>query len=234
MTDYQELMQLQDRRANYVDLDPAFVPLYESCRTQTMTSVERLFDLYKSVQYLVRAGIPGAIVECGVWRGGSMMLAANTLLSLKSADRDLYLYDTFEGHPKGGQSLEHDDDIFGGNGARDWQPDWALATKDEVEANMRSTKYPSERVHLVRGKVEDTLPDSLDVPVAIARLDTDWYPSAKIGLEILWPRISRGGFLIVDDYGHYKGQRKAVDEYFSNQPIKLTRLDYSCRVAQKV
>lgn len=233
--DYQQLMLEQDRKARFSDMDPAFLPLFEECRHYSMTSIERLYDLYKSVEYVVKAGIPGSIVECGVWKGGSMMLVAATLRHLGAIDRLLALYDTFDGHPPV-KPCEGNTDIFGGDGARDWQPGWAKVAIEEVEKNMRLTGYPAERVFLAKGMVETTLPASVDALgcIAIARLDTDWYEPAKVELEALWPRLSVGGVLIVDDYGHYKGQRQAVDEYFADKPVKLTRVDYSCRVAQRI
>ena len=234
-TDYQALMRRQDAIAQYADLDPGFAPIFEACRHYSMTSIERLFDLYKSVEYLVKAKVPGAIVECGVWKGGSMMVAARTLVALGQTDRMLALFDTFEGHPKP-EKIEGNTDIFGGDGAEQWFPGQAMASKSEVAWNMKSTGYPMERVHLVKGMVEDTLKpvaNALEC-VALARLDTDWYEPAKVELEALWPRLSKGGILIIDDYGHYKGQRQAVDEYFGDKPVKLTRIDYSCRVAQRI
>jgi hypothetical protein len=233
--DYQALMRAQHERAGNADMDAEFFPLYEAARQFSMTSIERLYDLYKSVEYVVRAEIPGGIVECGVWKGGSMMMAALTLLKLGATDRELVLYDTFEGHPPV-EPIQGNTDIFGGDGAKEWQPAWAKVSLEEVAENMRLTGYPIERIGLVKGMVEDTLPataESLKC-IAIARLDTDWYAPAKVELEALWPRLSKGGLLIIDDYGHYKGQRQAVDEYFAGKPVKLTRIDYSCRIAQRI
>ena len=236
--DYQALMDYQDKSANFRDMDEAFWPLYEQVKGFTMTSTQRLFDLYKTVEYIAKANIPGSIVECGVWQGGSMMLAALTLLKENQTDRGIYLFDTFEGHPQ--PLAEHNNDIFGGNGNREWFPGQAKADVSTVTKNMRSTGYPMDNIHLYIGLVEQWLPKidrfikPKDAPHAIVRLDTDWYETVKIELEILWPRITLGGFLIIDDYGHYFGQRKAVDEYFANRPVKLTRIDYSCRVIQKI
>lgn len=233
--DYQAQMRAQDYRASYRDMDEGFLPLYEECRSYSMTSIERLFDLYKSVEYIVKAGVPGSVVECGVWKGGSMMLAAMSLIKFGHTGRELVLYDTFEGHPKP-RDIDANVSIFGGDGAKRWTPGWGKVSLEVVAENMHRTEYPMERVRLVKGLVEDTLNVPANVPesIAIARLDTDWYDPAKVELEVLWPRVSIGGFLIIDDYGHYKGQRQAVDEYFSDKPVKLTRIDYSCRIAQRI
>lgn len=232
--DYQEMMKAHSLRAGYEDLDPAFWPIFERTKRYTMTSIERMYDLYKTVEFVSAGMLPGCILETGVWRGGSMMLAALTLLSLGDTSRDICLFDTFEGHPKPDPAL--DIDLWGHVAANDWHPGWARIDEAEVRANMASTGYPMEHVRLVKGMVEETMNmERLEVgPIAVARLDTDWYAGAKAALEYCFPRIPMGGVLIVDDYGHYKGQRKAVDEYFANCPaVKMNRVDYSCRSIQK-
>jgi O-methyltransferase len=237
--DYQLLMAQQELMAKLADLDAAAKPHIEAVRPFTMTSIERLFDLYKSVEYLVKAGVPGDLLECGVWRGGSMMLVARTLLSLGDTSRTLFLLDTYEGHPK--PDAEKDRDLWGNNPLNEWvnhritdeTSDWAYVSIDEVRSNMESTGYPMKKVVLVKGMVEKTAATVPPVPLSLLRLDTDWYASAKAGLETFWPRLSRKGILIIDDYGHYRGQRQAVDEYFAATPVKLNRIDYSCRTILK-
>lgn len=103
--DYQELCAQNAAALGNVDFDEAARPLIDRVRPFTMTSMERLFALYKSVEYIVKAKVPGDFVECGVWRGGSMMLAALSLLSLGDMSRTLYLFDTFAGHPKPDRSM---------------------------------------------------------------------------------------------------------------------------------
>jgi O-methyltransferase len=216
----------------FPDLEERFTFVHEPCKRFTMTSVERMYDLYKSVEYVSKREIPGDIVECGVWKGGSMMLVAHTLNMLRDQSRTLVLFDTFEGLPK--PDIDKDIDCLGNNAAERWRENWAMASLDEVRINMASTGYPSSKVRFVKGMVEDTLADyDYNIPVALARLDTDWYASTKTELEKLWPRISLGGILIIDDYGHWLGAREAVDEYFADRTVKMTRVDYSCRVIQK-
>lgn len=238
--DYQAMMAEQAKNLNLVDLDKAFFPIAEQVRPFTMTSFERMFALYKSVEYIVKAGIPGDMLECGVWRGGSMMLVAKTLLSLGDTSRTLHLFDTFEGHPRPDPS--EDIDLHGNRVVDEWQAyrksdessEWAYASLKEVRANMKSTGYPFDKIVFVKGMVEKTAAANAPAQLAMARLDTDWYWSARIGLETFWPRLSRKGVLIVDDYGHYPSQRKAVDEFFANNPVLLHRIDYSCRTVVKV
>lgn len=229
-------------KTGMADMDPAFLPIYEHCRAYTMTSVERMYALFKAIKYLEEAGIDGDIVECGVWRGGSMMVVAHTLSSLGSTVRNLYLVDTYEGLPRPDE--ERDVDIWGNRAIDGWLPrsvseeksHWAEASVEEVSANLLSTGYPAARLHFVKGLVERTIPDAAPERIALLRLDTDWYASTKHELEHLFHRLSLHGVLILDDYGHFKGARAAVDEFFQSRriPILLHRVDYSGRVGIKI
>jgi len=222
------------------DFDAEAQRIIRDVRPFTMTSPERLFAFIESVRHVERCKLPGAIVECGVWRGGSMMAAALALKSLAATDRELFLYDTFEGMTK---PTEQDVNYKGGAASAtfdrtktsDDRADWCLARKDEVRAALESTGYPAARIHLVPGKVEETLPQHAPAQIAVLRLDTDWYESTRHELEHLWPRLVSGGVLIIDDYGYWQGCRKAVDEFFArgNQPVLLHRSDLTGRVAIK-
>ena len=210
-------------------------------RRRTMTSPERICALVESVRFIVRQNIPGSIVECGVWKGGSMMAAALALENLKDTDRDLHLFDTFEGMPR---PTDDDVDLKGRLAARFFQkfrlaPDssnFCRATIEEVRQAMDSTDYPQSRVHFIKGRVEETIPKFAPESIALLRLDTDWYESTKHELIHLFPRLSRRGIVIIDDYGHWRGARKAVDEYFAEtgHPVFLSRVDYTARVAVKL
>lgn len=237
--DYQAIIAQDELRAGMSNLEPEFLALYEQCRQYTMTSWERLYALYKSVQYTVENGIPGDLVECGVWRGGSMKLVAHVLQSLGDTNRTLFLYDTFEGMTEPDPAFDID---FSGNEAvNDWREvqrravKWAYAPIEEVQEVIASSGYPMEKVILVKGLVEDTLPGTIPASIALLRLDTDWYSSTKHEMEHLYPKLSPQGILILDDYGHYQGTRRGVDEYLSKLDKKplLQRVDYSCRLAIK-
>ena len=104
-----------------------------------------------------------------------------------------------------------------------------------VKKNIFSIGYDPEKIHFVQGKVEDTIPATIPEKISLLRLDTDWYESTKHELEHLFPRLSKGGILILDDYGHWQGARKAADEYFNNNHISifLSRADYTGRIAVK-
>jgi O-methyltransferase len=211
----------------------------------SMTGGPRLLALVDAVRYVIRRGVPGAFVECGVWRGGSVLAMILTLQDLGVADRNIYLYDTFEGMT---MPTEHDVSAFDPPALDTWQyandgqrrPWGELFTPESFnEAAVRSllleTGYPSDLVHFVRGPVEETLPRNAPDELALLRLDTDWYESTRHELVHLFPRLRSGGVLIIDDYGHWQGARRAVDEYLTSEhpPLLLSRIDYTGRIAVK-
>lgn len=219
--------------------DRAFRDSARRCQPYTQTSPERMYALWQAVEHIERRAVAGDIVECGVWRGGSSMLAALAAAHFGHSSRHLWLFDTFAGMSDPGP-----DDLYadGTPIATDWQkranpadPLFCYAGLDEVRANLATTGYPQERVSYVQGKVEDTLADARVEQVSILRLDTDWYESTKLELEIFWDRISPNGVLIIDDYGDWQGARRAVDEFFegrSDAPL-LIRVDSTARTAVK-
>lgn len=212
----------------------------------TLTGPQRVVALAEAVSYVVRRGVPGAFVECGVWRGGSVLAMVLTLQRLGVTDRDIYLYDTFEGMT---EPSELDVSDFGAPAVVEWQEstrrgekpwsDWfshETLNIDEVKGLLLNTGYPEERLHFVKGAVEDTIPRTIPTDIALLRLDTDWYESTHHEMTHLYPLINNGGVLMVDDYGHWKGCRKAIDEYFEGGAaphLLLNRVDYTCRIAVK-
>ena len=219
--------------------DP-FERLHERVRKYTMTSRDRQRALFDAVTYLEANGIEGPIVECGVWKGGSAMLAALTLMEHGNTDRTLYLYDTYAGMS---EPTENDVNIHGQPAQARWRElerndvnEWDYVPLEEVRDNLCSTGYPEEKILFIKGKVEDTIPETVPERIALLRLDTDWYESTRHELTHLFPRLVRGGILILDDYGHWRGARKAVDEYLkeNNATLFLNRIDYTGRIAVKI
>lgn len=219
------------------DFSASTVETIGRVRPYTMTTVERIEAVCSATEYILRYQIPGAFVESGVWLGGSSMAAALTLVRNGVTDRDFHLFDTFEGIPAPG---EHDALIGGDheslmkwwkkeNAKREGGAAWLDAPVEKVEANMASTGYPLERVHCHPGLVEDAVPANAPEQIAFLRLDTDYYSSTKTELEVMFPRLSPGGVLIIDDYGFTAGTRKAVDEFLEtwSEPLHLSRID-SC------
>ena len=222
------------------DFSGSELALCESVAPFTMASPERIVSLADAVRHISAANIPGAIVECGVWRGGSMMVVARTLCKAGDVRRDLYLFDTFEGMSAPTDvdvavTSESASSLLSRASRAEGRSVWCVAGEEDVRTNMHATGYPSEHIHLVPGKVEDTLPHNAPEGIALLRLDTDWYESTKHELIHLYPRLASGGILLLDDYGHWQGARKATDEYFASlaQRPLLCRVDYSGRIALK-
>ena len=225
-------------------LDPGDRRIVEAALPYTMTGVPRLAALVDAVRHCVRREVPGDFAECGVWRGGSVLAMALTLVELGRDDRDLHLFDTFEGMtaPSEHDVSEYDPPAVAtwndaqSRGERPWSElmDAEGFDEDSVRATVLSSGYRAERVHLVRGPVEETIPGAAPERLALLRLDTDWYESTRHELEQLYPRLMPGGVLIIDDYGHWEGARRAVDEYFAEHPpLLLNRIDYTGRIAVK-
>ena len=219
------------------DLDASTVATIEFVQPYTATSPERINALCQAVRYITSNAIPGVIVECGVWRGGSMMAAARTLIEMGDTSRELYLFDTFAGLVAPGPfDLAPDGTPAAKRFAKEAREDgsgsrWCEAPLEEVQAAVALTGYPPERTHFIVGRVEETIPERAPEQIALLRLDTDWYESTRHELLHLYPRVSSGGVLIVDDYGVWQGCRRAVDEYFAERPPLLNRIDDSGRIA---
>lgn len=207
----------------------------------TMTSPERLWALVNAVGYVVEADIPGDFVECGVWRGGSAMAMAGKLLSCGVTRRDIWLYDTFQGmSPPCARDKEARTGYLAKTLMENSSPDesdgvWCVASVDEVKSNIEIVGYPAERFRFVEGDVSETLSTHVPDEIALLRLDTDWYESTRKELEVLYPRLARGGVCIIDDYGHWQGARQAVDEYLqrNNLRVLLHRIDDTGRIFVK-
>jgi O-methyltransferase len=221
------------------DFDQETVQIIQQVRPFTMTSAERIASLCNAIKYIVKAGIEGDVVECGVWRGGSMMAVALELAHL-GASRTLYLFDTFDGMS---EPSDVDQNLIGQSASELLQTEdkatshnWAYCPEEDVFKNVSSTGYDMSHVRLVKGKVEDTVPKNAPEKIALLRLDTDWYESTRRELVHLFPRLVPGGVLIIDDYGHWQGARKAVDEYIAGNQVKilLNRVDYTGRIGVKI
>jgi len=203
-----------------------------------MTSAGRLWSLLNAVRYVIQEAVPGDFVECGVWRGGSVMAMARQLTALGITDRRIWLYDTFSGMTtptyrdveagsgRTAQSMLDETQVGDGDNV------WCTADRAVVEANLRMTGYPMDRFTIVEGDISRTVHEAAPESIALLRLDTDWYESTRVELETLYPKLAVGGVCILDDYGHWEGARQAVDEYFSSHGPRpyMHAIDYSGRV----
>ena len=191
----------------------------------TMTSVERIKSLYQSLEYIRLNDIEGDIVECGVWKGGNI-LGCLEYLNFYNINKTVWLYDTFSGMT---ETTPFDVDLNGVSGKQ-----WEMkcdCTLGEVQKIIDEKKYPNNRIKYVVGDITKTLLSEINVPkkISLLRLDTDWYESTKIEMEILYPNLIDNGVLIIDDYGHWVGARKAVDDYFTsiNKTPMFETIDYT-------
>jgi O-methyltransferase len=238
------MKNLFNKKQKLPDCPPDFtaidIEIYNAVTPYTMTTPERVFSLVNAIQYLEKNQITGAMVECGVWKGGSSMAMALTLKKLGSENRDIYLYDTFAGMPapkdvdvsiKGNPAHKK----FSKRKTSEDSSNWCFAPFEEVKKNVLGTGYNKDKIHFIKGKVEDSIPKTLPKEIALLRLDTDWYESTKHELIHMFPLLKTNGVLIVDDYGHWKGAKIATDEYIeeNNIQILLNRIDYTGRIAIK-
>ncbi len=202
------------------------------------SSDERLFANLLACRYVVERKIEGDFVECGVWRGGNSIIAASVFKSLGSA-KSVWMFDTFAGMtPPTSFDVNFRGESADGkfrDSTRGDHNEWCYAPVEEVQGNFSRAGLLDGRVKVVKGDVGETLRGAqLPERISVLRLDTDWYESTRAELEVLYPRLSPGGVLILDDYGHWGGARKAVDEYFASKPAPfLQYIDQSARIGVK-
>ena len=204
----------------------------------SMTGSIRMWALLQAVKKVIKNKIEGDIVECGVWKGGNLILCQK-YLNLQNVSIKIHGFDNFEGMVKPKEIDTDYRNVPASEMHSLFKKDknknsWAYCSLEDVNKNINET-VPKHNIKLIKGIVEKTLlePKNLPDKISILRLDTDFYESTKIELEILYPKLVSGGFLIIDDYGHFKGCRKAVDEYFKDDLPYLHYVDYSCRVIIK-
>jgi O-methyltransferase len=227
----------------YFDIsDRFFASLIAQVSPHTLSfvsGVDAPWALYQSIEYIIRNDIPGDIVECGVWSGGSMLLAAHALKHFGDTSRRIFLYDTFHGMPKPSVIDARWDGV---PALPTWEQHqregrlWSFGgTLDHVRSVVCSSGYPEHKFVFVEGMVEDTLPATRPETISLLRLDTDLYSSTYHELTHLYPPLSVGGVLIIDDYGGYEGAQIATDQYIDENriPLFLTRINASVRLAVK-
>lgn len=222
------------------DMNKEFTEIFVKSKPYTRTNKEKMYEMYLAARYIVEGKVLGDIVECGVFKGGSAMVGALTLLREKDIERKFYLYDTYRGMP---EPTERDIRLKRGHSIRpQWEENqrsgynaWCYATLPEVKKNMYSTGYPKTNLIFIEGLVEDTIPKMMPDKISLLRLDMDLYEPTKHVLPHLFPRLVRGGVLLLDDYGDFKGEKDAVDEYFrkNNIHMLLHRIDTSGRIGIK-
>jgi len=199
-------------------------------QVETMTSTERIEGLHTALQSVHENKIAGDFVECGIWKGGNIVIAKKFFDSVNNI-KNFLCYDTFEGMTEPGK--------FDGEKAhKTWQgKSKCEAGMEEVIEVFKSHNLLDDRIKFIKGDVRKTLLDKNNLPdsISILRLDTDFYDSTLIELKTLYPLLSKGGYLIVDDYGHWQGSKLAVDEYFGEKFVETNfkKLDYTGIIFQK-
>jgi|LakMenE01Jun11ns_1017448.scaffolds.fasta_scaffold9741419_1 hypothetical protein len=202
--------------------------IFLECRDRTMTSPNSISNLISAVDYLDAEKIEGAFVECGVWRGGSTLAFCLATLSMDLSRREVFLYDTFEGFT---ETSSEDFQITDGRSASDLfnidKNYICSASLRDVKDGIEKSGYPSHLINYVVGDVLQTIPKTLPKSIALLRLDTDYFDSTLHELQHLFPLVSSGGVVIIDDYDHWNGSRKACDEYFKskNENVLLMRME---------
>ncbi len=223
------------KKPNIVEINKEEENLINLSKKFSMTTEIRMWALLNSLKKVNADNVEGDIVECGIWKGGNIILVKN-FLEINNMNRNIFCYDTFEGMHETNEfdkeistNLDASEIIKGDNYFV------CKSTLEETKKNIESNVKNLNHVNFIKGKVEETLLKKENLPekISICRLDTDYYSSTKTELDILYPRISKGGILIIDDYGHWSGSKKAVDEFFNKDFVMMHYVDYACRLIIK-
>lgn len=215
------------------------IRLFSKIKRHTLVTIPRLNHLYNITEFVNRVGIKGNFVECGVWKGGCSAIMA--FLSYKNLDgRTTWLFDSFEGlpEPRPEDGLIAKKDAKGKISGKLVPIGKDVANINDVNEIMFSIlKLNPNNIRIISGWFQNTIPKikaEID-QIAILRLDADWYESTKFCLDNLYDLVAPGGFVVIDDYGKWKGCRKAMDEFIRAKKInrKLIKIDSSCMYFQK-
>jgi len=218
-------------------VEPQFEATLKIVSGNTMLTVERLISVWDQVRYLDKANVHGAIVECGVWKGGAVALMAEAHKCSGPPTRDLHLFDSFCGLPEPNGAVDGKRSVRYARfhaGGRDEPIGKCVGTLDENRHLLEArVGYPRSLLHYHAGWFSETIPAVAPQlgPLALLRIDGDWYESTRIVLEHLYPKVVHGGIVVVDDYGYWPGCRKAVDEFLGQLdcPVLLNQIDFSGR-----
>jgi O-methyltransferase len=191
----------------------------------TAVFVPRLVALYKLSEEINQRSVPGDIVECGVYNGGSAAIMAS-LCEKSPISRNVWLFDSFEGLPKPSDKDGDEAPAYEG---------WCHGDLSKVKEVLRKLRIPESRVHIVKGWFQDTFPSAQIRDIAILHIDADWYESVKLCLEKFYDSVQPGGYIILDDYGDWEGCRIATDEFLQKRAldVKLIQVDYTGFYFQK-
>jgi O-methyltransferase len=177
-------------------------------RAHTMLGFARLDSLQSQIEDVLQSGVPGDLIECGAWRGGATILMRAVLKAHGVTNRKVWVADSFEGLPP------PDPDRYPADaGDQHHSIDFLAVSLDEVKDNFSSYGLLDGQVRFLRGWFKDTLPAARIERLAILRVDGDMYESTMDELKSLYPKLSVGGYVIIDDVGAVPGSKKAVRDY---------------------
>lgn len=190
----------------------------------TVTSIERITRLFYELEHIRINNISGDLIECGVYKGGNI-LGMMEYCHFFGLQKTIWLYDTFSGMTS---PIGIDVDLHNNKASDVLSSVMCEASLSCVKSNLSQSSYDKNFIKYIVGDVCKTLLVNDNIPnkISLLRLDTDWYESTMCELQVLFPRVVKGGSIIIDDYGHWKGCRKAVNEFFNNS-IKYHTIDYT-------
>lgn len=191
---------------------------------ETMVGMARLANLRTLLETILADGVPGDVIETGVWRGGASIFMRGVLAAHGDSNRTVWVADSFEGLPP------PDPDAYPADeGDILHSIDFLAVGLDEVKANFERYGLLDEQVRFLQGWFRDTLPTAPVERLSLMRLDGDMYESTMVALESLYPKLSVGGFVVIDDYGAIEACRQAVEEFRAAQGITapVTWIDWT-------
>jgi O-methyltransferase len=190
---------------------------------ETMIGMQRLTSLQRCVETILAENVPGDLVECGVWRGGSCILMRAVLAVYGDEKRRVWVVDSFEGVPP----PDKENYVADENLRLDLSADVLAVSEDTVKSNFKRYGLLDDRVRFLPGWFKNTLPDAPIERIGLLRLDGDLYESTIQALDALYPRLSVGGFCIIDDYHAIDACRQATTEYREKHHITdtITEID---------
>ena len=191
---------------------------------ETMVGLKRLDNLEHCITNVIEQGVPGDLIETGVWRGGSSIFMRAVLKAHGDRDRVVWVADSFRGLPK--PDPAHTDDVED----KLWSYSALSVPLEEVRDNFRRYGVLDEQVNFLPGWFSETLPKAPIERLAVLRLDGDLYESTMTALRELYPKVSAGGYVIVDDYYAVRGCRRAVDDFRKEHGIEdeMSKVDWTC------
>ena len=192
-------------------------------RAETMIGLRRLDNLQDCIEAVVADEVPGDVLEAGVWRGGAAIFMRAVLAALRQSERLVWVADSFQGLPKPDPKHEAD------RGDQHWTRQELAVSLEEVKRNFSRYHLLDRQVRFLPGWFNETLPTAPIEQLAVLRADGDMYGSTIDILETMYPKLSVGGFAIIDDYGAVPACRAAVEDYRSEHGITepIERIDWT-------